>query len=298
MRCYLYILILALVPFSTYSQICNMRVIDQETGNRIPYVVIRVIPNNNGDFLITDEKGELNISDSLFKDHDSIQFSSLGYLSTSLSWDNIQKHKGVIELTINPVVLNKVVVTGNMIELGNLAKKKLSGVILLSGDMVVLGIENIQKINGNISKIKYYQDNFSGKKLCLRLRLFKIDKQQPGFMGEELLNNEVIIIKPKKNKGWVEYDIRELNIPFYAEGIFVGLQMLPESYYNHRKTTFITPNKGKIKRLTVFLGGTQEKVPGDLAHIISEHKGKTYYADPGYPLIRIIVNKTPNHVSD
>lgn len=279
------------LPLLAQSQSFKITIIDKETGNGIPYTVLQILPKEKGNFLVSDEKGELTIDKQLYNKNDSLQFSSLGYLGKTFQWDEITKNKGVIKLDVNPEVLNEVVVTGNMVELGNLAKKTNYGVMMFSGNMVLLGIEN-PDIKGKLSKIKYYQHNFSGKALYLRLRVFKIDKQQPEFIGDDMLKNEVIIIKPKKKKGWVEYDIKELNIPFDG-GVFVGVQMLPESYYNHKETTFSKiPGKKDYKKLIVTIGSTKEKAPGDMAYIISEHNGKEYFYGRGYPLIRIVVDKT------
>lgn len=200
------------------------QILDIETNESIPFANIQ-FNNNENKIIFSTYSNELGYFNSkLNSTYSSINISCMGYETITIN--NNELNKDVFYLKKNVIELKEVIVSSkDKIKIGYLNEKKTADKVGVSiGLEVAVFISNDfeydTKINSIIFNIKKTKS-----KIAYRVHLYKpsSDKTYPNI---ELLNkNNINYIEPN-TKGTIEVDLRDYDIIFPKEGIFVGIEGL------------------------------------------------------------------------
>jgi hypothetical protein len=226
------IIILLLIYFSLpcFSQKCGI-IADKATKLGISYSSISFIQKPLG--TLSDNKGSYCLEISISKEkNDSIFVSALGYENKRLSYKQYIQSDTIFLVEKN-ILLQEVVVKSKKektVILGTFNKHwKLhdASFNVNSNTMVVSKIENINDLDGLITKIHYRINPHRSdlvKKFRVQCRLFKNDSLK-NIPSEDILNDNVIIDINPEDK-FIEAEISSYNINFKGKSLWVGIQTI------------------------------------------------------------------------
>ena len=225
---------------SLNSQTINGIIKDSLTGERIAYANI-VLKNGKGTY-----SSELGIFELEIKnfDTDTLKVSHLGHESKILPLIKL-KNSTEFEVLLKPKTekLDQVLISSNKIKytdkllLGDKREGNI-GVTSLIGYESAIFIDNPKNTRGKLKRI--YIDLKKRKNAeyiaTLNIKFYELDSinNKPG----NLLYNENLYIKPKNKKYRLWIDVKDFEINFPKNGIFIGVEMV---------NTY-----GKVKKYTKF----------------------------------------------
>ncbi|WP_282032672.1 carboxypeptidase-like regulatory domain-containing protein [Winogradskyella eximia] len=210
------------------SQTINGIVKDSVTGENIAFANI-VLKNGKGTY--SDEFGVFQLEIKNFTT-DTLKISNLGYESKILALINL-KNATKFEVELKPKVenLEEVLISSKKIkytdkELLGDKKEGNIGVTSLIGYETAIFIDNPKEINGKLKRI--YIDLKKRKNAeyiaTLNIKIYELDSinNKPG----KLLYNENLYVKPKNKKYRLWLDVKDFNIAFPKNGVFIGVEMV------------------------------------------------------------------------
>lgn len=210
------------------SQIINGTVKDSVTGENIAFANI-VLKNGKGTY--SNEFGVFELEIKNFAT-DTLKISNLGYKSKILPLINL-KNATKFEVLLKPRVenLDEVLISSKKIkytdkELLGDKKEGNIGVTSLIGYETAIFIDNPKNTKGKLKRI--YIDLKKRKNAeyiaTLNIKIYELDSinNEPG----KLLHNENLYVKPKNKKYRLWIDVKDFDITFPKNGVFIGIEMV------------------------------------------------------------------------
>lgn len=196
----------------------------KERNEPIPYVNITKTNKQEGTY--SDESGAFKIKISL---NESLTFSSIGYKTVTLTYNEIKSNNNQVFLEENIAELESVTIKSSRARVKSEvetfgfsdSKKKSRLVTKTPGFQVSTFIENPRKIEGNLESILL--NIVSSGKSRLRIRLYSHDIKKG--IGNELTNKN-IIVDIGRQKGVFRIDLTTYEILFPKDGLIVGVEFL------------------------------------------------------------------------
>lgn len=289
------IILLVLTGGSARGQHQNRKkeilVLAKEDGRPIPYVHFFLHTLGTSCLFISDEKGKVFIDELIWNNSDSLTVSCLGFTKKHV----LSPYVGdtiFLEQTgydIEEVVISHVKRKQRRSKIGNAAFASFMSAQIDFESQRVLYIP-LEKMKGKIVGVRYYMHdalitNFSCKPF--RVRIYSEDEN--GGVGKDLLDKELIIMLPKGKGKWLEVDLTSFDIPLPERGVFVGLEVLPSSFYiNNGYIESYTINGNRVNSLSIGVTNFRYTSLGiqtwDYSSRIGTWKQKDYYL-----LIQLIV---------
>jgi hypothetical protein len=200
------------------------KVVDFETNVPLPYVNVIVQGKRVGTF--SNDTGAFKIQCDL---EDSLVLSHIGYEHMKVAIDTDQR---LIRLMQQPKLLNEVIIASSR----RVRTEKL-GLVDQKGDVLMGGvfqyavyIENKSKQTGVVKtlhfKVGHAFNREKTEKLPAKIRA-RVYEREPltGRPGRDILRTELIFtIQPNQNH--LKIDLSNENVPFLADGVFIGLDVL------------------------------------------------------------------------
>lgn len=267
------VIILAISLNTSFGQIViHGRVLNKETQEPISYANIGIAGSNVGTLSNLDGSFSIPIPNKFSKD--TLIFSALGFAKREIPIRFIKQQENLtIFLPEKTTLLNSVVVSGKRqpnktFELGNSSFK--GGVIvtdtIYAGRSVSLLIENKQPyfqkdlqfpVYLEKARLNIFKNNL--KSLKFRLRINDVDSLT-GKPGNDLLSQS-IIVESTIRKGWLEFDLSNLNYqvskPFFLTFEQI-LDLRERTLIADGYRDFISKYPEKVKFDTVEIDGKKE----------------------------------------
>lgn len=192
----------------------EITILNSENKKPISYVTIKFLKSQKGTF--SDEKGIFLISNN---EIDSLLISVLGFEDKVLS---VSKIRDTIFLIPKTITLKEITLSNKKAEYGYFKKKGKFIRSALNRVIVAMYIPNKNKQNEFITHLHYRIKKFGNELSTVRPHLLSVNKLTKN-PDKEILNENIIIDIYKKNK-ILSIDIKDKNINFPKEGIFVALE--------------------------------------------------------------------------
>lgn len=214
--------------YFAYGQI-TVKVLDKDLKTPIPYASVYNKQKHIG--LYSDENGTFILPDNL-SPNDTLIISNIGYKIEKVI---INKLKSEIYLKSIVNILNEVIITpkGQEITLGALKKESHFAYSFNQFDLhneIALLIQNERKRTGTLISVSFYISPSSKPQTPFRLRLYSTKDKKP---NQDFISKSVIVHASRKG-GWLEINLKDDNIPFSDNGIFVSMEYL----YGLKKSSF------------------------------------------------------------
>ncbi|WP_299097879.1 carboxypeptidase-like regulatory domain-containing protein [uncultured Winogradskyella sp.] len=210
------------------SQTINGTVKDSVTGENVAFANI-VLKNGKGTY--SNEFGGFELEIKNFTT-DTLKISNLGYESKILPLINLKKAIK-FEILLKPRVenLDEVLISSKKIKYTDkklLGDKKEGniGVTSLIGYETAIFIDNPKNIKGKLKRI--YIDLKKRKNAeyiaTLNIKIYELDSinNKP----RKLLHNKNLYVKPKNKKYRLWIDVKDFDINFPINGVFIGIEMV------------------------------------------------------------------------
>lgn len=226
-----------LLIVNTHFGFCQTKVcvIDADTKQKIPYVLVRVNANKSIGF--TDSLGCIILHD--FLKSDTLELEKAGYLSKVVYGNDIQI-KGRIDVTMQmkTTEIEEVVIVGKKpVKMQTEKPKKARGYSRCAGTdyyQVVKKIElDSMVMNGaKINSISFFIGRGKPRsKFGIKLYAHDTLNNQPGAY---LLEKAVVVSAKRKNK-WVEFNLDSLQIRISEPILYVAMEWItgnPDNYWD------------------------------------------------------------------
>lgn len=193
----------------------------ENSEESLPFISIAVKNSSKG--TISDSNGKFTI---VVQTKDTLLVSSVGFETQLIP---VSTFNGVIALKESTIVLSEITINAKRkrttkSHVGNLKGK--TDYILGGSNQYAFLLKNDRNLLGTIEEL-YFNiqpdiDKDNRQETTLRIRLYKNDNNIP---TEDLLTQN-LIIKVKKNLKNLRVDLTKYSIPFYEEGVFIGLDLL------------------------------------------------------------------------
>jgi CubicO group peptidase (beta-lactamase class C family) len=206
------------------------KVVNANNNKPIPYTNIGI--KNKGVGSASGEDGSFNLTIENKYQNDYVTFSALGYFEENYSVLELsEKSDLIIKLNEKSEQLDEVVITANKPKLkkvGNSSLGLFSSGAYIGGGKPGATLATIMQAPSDNSKLQkvyvHIRDNDLKKKFKLRLRILETGiNNQP----EKDILNKSIIISSSVEKGWLEFDLNDLNL-FFENDFYVGIEWIEE----------------------------------------------------------------------
>ena len=243
------------------------KIINNRTKEVIQYANIGIAGANIGTISNPDGSFALIVPDKWL--NDSISFSSIGYNTRSIGIASLLLQQDlVIYMDEKPVELSPVVVSNkkDQIQTIRLGNSQFNGGVLetdtiYAGRSIALLIDNTVSDAKKSIQFPAYLENARLRILRNNLSLFKFRirinsvNTLTGPPGEDLLNKS-IVVESSMRKGWLEFDLSQLNMEVQAPFFIVFEQLLDISDRaaitdDYRKFEKRYPDKIKIDSVEI-----------------------------------------------
>lgn len=197
---------------SAFAQPVSGRVVDERSGEPLPYVRIGIEGKNAG--TISHESGEFSLSIAV-GERDSVTFSMLGYERKKIHPLELSRAK-VVKLRPRVYSLDEVIVSADeIIELKKLGRPEATKTTIGHRGTTHWGTGGewgvqipVKKERYRLHSIAFHTRFNSLDSVLFRLHVYSFDGSRP---DTPLLANELYVKSYRKNK-WIVKDVKDLNI--------------------------------------------------------------------------------------
>lgn len=240
-KSYLYysILFCLFIPVLSLGQNTEIKgqIIDSKTLERLSYCTLEVPQLQSG--TLSDRNGEFTLVLPAGSFKDSVYISSMGFETSVLTIAELlnsgnntirlrQKTYQLPEVTIKPKdIIEK--------RIGITDKRNIKYTVgNIFGGMIGIHIKNNTNSTGFLTSVSFFICKEGKPKTPFRIRILSYDTIN-NCPGEDLLNENLIVINTNTKAGWFEVDMSKYNIVFPPEGVFVMQEFIytgDQFYYN------------------------------------------------------------------
>jgi hypothetical protein len=232
---------------SNKNALWNLTIVDSTTLKAVESATVSII---NKCELITNSKGLIGIDKLFIKNNHSLTISSIGYKTVLFSFNGT--YPDTIKLATQISVLNEITIKANLKKvIVGYADSAFDGGYIFAVNSNSIAeiaeyIPNTQKLKGTILSLNFgLENNKKGPDLPFRVNLYRKVKGSM-YPGEELIKDSIIVYNPQKLKV-VTVDVASYNIKIPEDGFIIGLQALPQAWYDDRVNKSIINYQKVIK---------------------------------------------------
>lgn len=231
--------------------VAQIQILDKETKQPVSFATVAF---GNGQGLFADDQGIFAFSKTIYPNIDSLFISALGYTKFSVSTAQLTRE---ILLTPETAALDEVVLSFKLNK--KFKKEKLKPYLdddyyncwlpTIESEIAVLfkfDDSQTRKITSVQFPITPESKDWNKRKVSNAEKyefstLFKVKfyRNNNGFPGKEIINQNIVFIANEKDGNFYELEVSNYNIFIPKEGIFISLQVLGYTDENNK----LLPNK-------------------------------------------------------